>query len=195
MFSRTGAIPVFFSSDYVFRPEAKSYQEQDLRAPETSYGSQKLAVEQYLEQNFENFLIFRTSKLMSKFAQPKNILLPVIRDLAASKPVRCFQDQRLNPVFVEDIAEVLKVAFDRRLRGIYHLGTRRVFTRFELAKFLAVALGYNADLVQSLRMSEVDFSEPRPTHNTLNCDKIETALGFRFTEIEEALPDLRRWVL
>lgn len=187
----TKSIPVFFSSDYVFSNTSVPRSEQDLRAPETCYGRQKLLVEQYLESQFERYLIFRTSKLMSKTAHPRNILKPMIDAFRSSKPMGCFEDQWLNPVFVEDIAKVLSSEGFGALNGVYHLGTRRIFTRYELGHFLANSLGFDPTLIKPTRMSEMQFSELRPTHNTLDCRKIEESLPFRFTEIEDVLRDLK----
>jgi dTDP-4-dehydrorhamnose reductase len=186
-----GATPIFFSTDYVFPRRSVSHREDDPRAPETVYGRQKVAVELYLEKNFENYLIFRTSKLMSRTSHPKNILLPVIRGLTTGSPLKCFEDQWLNPVFVEDIAEVLKRAIQKDLKGVYHLGTRRIFTRLELANFLAESLKQDRAGIFPVRMADMKFSEPRPTHNSLDCQKVEKELGFRFKEIEEVIDELR----
>jgi len=106
-FKRLNITPIFFSSDYIFNPSKFAHQEEDQRNPSTCYGKQKLLVEEYIENGFDKYLIFRTSKLMSMTAHPKNILLPVIRNLSAGIPTRCFEDQWLNPVFVEDIAELI----------------------------------------------------------------------------------------
>lgn len=183
-----GAVPVFFSSDYVFSGGVAPYAEVDECLPTTVYGRQKLAVERFLETHFARFLIFRTSKLMAKYAHPRNILYPVVRDLRMSKPIQCLTDQWLNPVFVEDIAAVLKLAFVAGLTGVFHLGTRRIFTRIELAQVLAQAFACDANLIRPIRMADVAVSETRPTHNLLDCRKIEGALDFRFCEIEDALP-------
>lgn len=129
---------------------------------------------------------------MSKTAHAKNILLPIIRDLKSQKPVRCFKDQWINPVFVEDIAKIIQVAEAKGLKGHFHLGTRRVFSRVELAQFLATSLGLNPDLIEPISMSEIRFSEKRPNHNVLDCHKIETAAGFRFSEIEDEILSLQR---
>lgn len=187
---RCGAVPIFFSSDYVFPNKAAIHREDDRRAPKTRYGHQKLAIERFIEENFKRFLIFRTSKLMSMTAHPKNILFPVLQSLKSSKPIRCFEDQWLNPVFVEDIAKVVNAACAKQLSGIFHLGTRQIFTRAELGRFLAKSSGFDPALVQPIKMLDIEFSEPRPTHNTLDCSKIENALDFHFTEIEAALPHL-----
>lgn len=182
-----GVIPVFFSSDYVFSGKLTPYEESDLPNPLTIYGQQKLIIENYLKDNFRDYLIFRTSKLMSKNAHPKNILIPMITNLKAHKVSRCFEDQYLNPVFIEDIAEVLKLAILQKLTGLFHLGTRRVFTRAELGRFIAKTMGADFGLIESIRMSEIKFSEIRPTNNSLNCQKIEKALDFSFAEVEESI--------
>lgn len=187
---QTGAIPVFFSSDYVFANRPGPHSEDAPRVPETIYGKQKLEVEQYLEKTFQRYLIFRTSKLISKSAHPRNILFQVVQDLRASKAIRAFEDQYLDPVFVEDIARVVDAACTHHLNGTYNLGTRRIFTRDELARFLAVSADCDPTLVQAIKITDLNFSERRPNHNTLDCSKIEMALGFRFTEVAEGINEL-----
>ena len=187
---QTNAKPVFFSSDYVFSGKLSPYQEDDKKSPQTVYGQQKLAVENYLENNFDKYLIFRTSKLMSKTMHPKNILLPILCGLAAGNTLKCFEDQFINPVFVEDVTKVLDRAFTSNLNGTFHLGTRRIFSRFELAKFLASSLQLDANLIEPIKMDSIQFSEMRPSNNTLTCSKIENSLDFKFCEIEDAIQDL-----
>lgn len=191
---KAGAMPIFFSSDYVFGAEGGGLAEDAPRRPLTFYGRQKLAAEHYLEQYFGRFLLFRTGKLMAKSPHPRNILTPLLRDLSAGREVSCFTDQFINPVFIEDVATVVDHAIARGLSGAYHLGTRRVFSRYELAQFIADKMGWEKKLVRPTRLAHAAFSEPRPHHNTLNCAKIEEALGFRFGEIEESLPELRAGV-
>lgn len=190
-YSEVAAMPIFFSSDYVFSEKTPPLRESDPREPSTCYGHQKLTIEKYIEDHFEDFLIFRTSKLMSKTAHAKNILFPVIHDLKFQKKIRCFKDQWINPVFVEDIAKVIQVAEAKGLKGHFHLGTRRVFSRVELAKFLATSLGLNPDLIESIPMSEIRFSEKRPNYNVLDCRKFEAAAEFRFSEIEDEIASLQ----
>lgn len=186
-----GIRPIFFSSDYVFSGDTKPYVEDSIRRPSTIYGHQKLAIEQYIEINFDQYLIFRTSKLMSKTNHPKNILLPIVRSLADGKPINCFVDQWINPVFIEDIAKIIALAIQQKLNGAFHLGTRQAFTRFELGKLLANSFGFDSSLVQPIKIKDILLSEERPNYNLLNCEKIEKRLNFRFLEIEDSLNELR----
>jgi dTDP-4-dehydrorhamnose reductase len=186
-----GVVPVFFSSDYVFSEKLTPYTESDTPNPKTIYGSQKLAIEIFIQQNFDSYLILRTSKLMSKTNHPKNILYPIIKNLKENKISNCFQDQFLNPVFVEDIAKVITNSINEKISGIFHLGTKTLFNRYELGLFLAKNLNYDVQLIKPTSMKDITFSEIRPNNNMLNCSLIEKTLRFDFCEIEDAFSDLK----
>lgn len=180
-------IPIFFSSDYVFSGKETPYCETDIPNPLTIYGKQKLAVEKFIQENFNEYLIFRTSKLMSKTNHPKNILLPILNNLKMKMPSHLFMDQLLNPVLTEDIAQVITKSIDKRLSGLYHLGTKRCFNRAELGKFIAMTINSDVDLIKSTRMKEMIFPEKRPSNNSLKCNKIENDLNFNFSEIADII--------
>ena len=185
-FKRLNITPIFFSSDYVFELGKAVHHENDRRNPSTCYGKQKLLVEEFIESRFDKYLIFRTSKLMSMTTHPKNILYAVIRNLLVGTATKCFTDQWINPVFVEDIAEIIKLSCLKNIGGVFHLGTRQVMSRYEIGRLLADLLGCNPDLIQPSSLQSLLVSEPRPTHNVLSCRKIELALNFRFKEMIDA---------
>lgn len=194
LLKKYSAIPIFFSSDYVFSNKLTPYKESDLTNPTTIYGFQKLTIELFIQKHFGRFLIFRTSKLMSKTIHKKNILLPILKNLNEGLVSNCFKDQFLNPVFVEDIANVLTKAIRAELVGLFHLGTKKLLTRYELGILLANLFNYDEKLIKSTSMSDMTFSEPRPTNNMLNCEKIEKVLEFKFCEIQEAYLELKKLI-
>ena len=185
-----GAVPVFFSTDYVFKYSEIPLKEEDEKNPLTVYGQQKLKIEHSIKRHFEKYLIFRTGKLMSKNLHPKNILTPVIQNLKSATPVKLFEDQWLNPVFTEDIASVIEKSIHADLSGEFHLGTRTVYNRLGLGQKTAEILGLKSEWIQPSRMKDISLSERRPSHNVLQCQKIENALGFKFTELDEGLREL-----
>jgi dTDP-4-dehydrorhamnose reductase len=128
---------------------------------------------------------------MSKTNHPKNILYPIIKNLKERKISNCFEDQFLNPVFVEDIAKVVTNSINEKISGIFHLGTKTLFNRYELGIFLAKNLNYDVQLIKPTSMKDITFSESRPNNNMLNCALIETTLHFQFCEIEEAFSELK----
>ncbi len=186
-----GIVPIFFSSDYIFSEKLTPYNETDTPNPKTIYGSQKLAIEIFIQNNFASYLVFRTSKLMSKTNHPKNILYPIIKNLKEGIISHCFEDQFLTPVFVEDIAEVVTKTINKKVSGIFHLGTKTLFNRYELGLFLAKNLNYDVQLIKSMSMKDINFSEDRPNNNMLNSALIEKTLNFQFCEIAEAFSELK----
>jgi len=187
-----GVFPIFFSSDYVFGFEGKFFSETDQRKPNTIYGQQKLAIEEFLQTEFQDYLIFRTSKLMSKAAHQRNILFPILESLAKGKEVRCFVDQWITPVFVEDVANAINLCLKNRASGIYHLATNTVFSRYEIARLLASHFAWKEDLIRPIRLRDLEFPEVRSHYNTISSEKMQRELGFRFTEIEESLEELKK---
>jgi dTDP-4-dehydrorhamnose reductase len=183
-----GAIPVFFSTDYVFEDRFAPKVESDPRKPSTAYGRQKLAVERHLEDGPQPFLLLRTGKQVSHTLHRRNVLASMATRLVASETVPCFADQTFNPVFVEDIARLLHDHPD--LTGVYHVAGPVQMTRYEMGRQLARALGCSETLIKPTHIADAGFSEPRPRDNTLDCSKIEKRTGFRFTDLEDGLAPL-----
>ncbi len=180
-------IPIFFSSDYVFAPRRVPYLETDERNPSTQYGRQKLAVEKYLEENFENYLIFRTSKLMSEFSHKKNIISQIVEPLKRSQGVHCFDDQWITPVSVEDASRAVGICCKENLTGVFHLGTKQILSRFEIGKIIATKFDFDPSLVQVSKIANSNPSEPRPNYHLLNSQKIKSTIGIQFTEFETVI--------
>lgn len=183
-----GVIPVFFSTDYTLKPaNAPQLLIEDAPCePLTEYGRQKRVVEEWISSRFPRHLILRTSKLMSLESHPKNIISQAVRVLKSEKKIHAFVDQWITPVFLEDIAEVLAHPEMSQLSGVYHLATKTVYSRYELARLIKNQLdlkeGY--EVIPS-KMAEFKTLERRPMYNTLNSDKICSAIGIRFREISE----------
>jgi dTDP-4-dehydrorhamnose reductase len=182
-----GTLPIFFSSDYVFHGFKRSFAENDWRTPQTVYGKQKLEVETFLENSGRDFLLFRTSKLIALSQHPRNILLQISDRLKRGEVCPSFVDQFFNPCCVEDIGRALEVAIAEEARGKFHLGMNKVTTRHELALEIAERIGADKGLVTPMKIAEVQVSEPRPHCNVLDSSLFQHEIGFRFTELDEAL--------
>lgn len=185
-----GITPVFFSSDLVFANTEEFYSEEDAPAPSTLYGKQKLAVEQFIRDNFPVHLIFRTSKQMSLQPNGRNILSQVISALEKEEVVRPFHDQFITPVFIEDVAKVTEQAILAGLSGIYHVAAEERVSRLELAQKICDRMGKPRELIRPISMADIDFGEPRGRIYTINSEKIRHDLGFEFRDSAAGLISL-----
>ncbi len=184
--------PVFFSSDLVFEGTKDFYCEDDETCPTTLYGSQKNYIEREIQRKFGDYLIFRTSKLMSMDLHPRSILTPIIESLSAGTAINSFIDQFITPVFVEDIARVVTGAIDKELTGLYHLAGKERFSRLELAHAVALFYDFPTSLVMASRLQNILLSERRGSNNTLNSTKIRRDLDFHFTPLAAGLSRCRQ---
>ena len=176
-------LPVFFSSDYVFSGRRDRPDESVTLEPLTEYGRQKAETESALKESGRPHLIFRTSKIFSMKSHAKNPLQHLTREVAAGTGVFAV-DQYMTPVFVEDFKVPLLAAIQGRLRGTYHLAWAHKYNRFEMASFIATRLGRDPKALKSCRLADLNLIEPRPHYSTLNADKIQRELDFRFRDLE-----------
>jgi dTDP-4-dehydrorhamnose reductase len=178
-----GIKPLFFSSDYVFDGQNLNYGEDSPPSPRTLYGRHKLEFEEFLKKSFDEYLIFRTSKLMSQTPHPRCILHQVVQKLLRGEDVPAFTDQWITPVFVEDIAKAIALVLPKNISGLYHLATHETFTRYEIAVRLAQKHNLDRNLIKPIELKSLSFLEPRPHYNTLSARKIQSAVGFQPTPL------------
>ena len=65
---------VFFSTDYLFDGKAGPYSENDIPNPLNVYGRQKLAMENFIRENLDDYLIIRTTVVYSWETKGKNFV-------------------------------------------------------------------------------------------------------------------------
>ena len=76
-----------FSTDYVFDgAKGHPYSEEDKPNPISSYGKSKFLGEKFILENTENFLIFRTSGIISR--NPNNFIFKIISASESQKELK-----------------------------------------------------------------------------------------------------------
>ena len=142
---------VYISTDYVFKGDKGNYSENDELLPQNIYAWSKLGGECAVRM-YSNSLIIRTSFCEDVFPYDK-----------------AFIDQYTSRDSVERIAPIiLKLALNREITGIVHVGTDR-----KTVKELAIKLGKKN--VGDLLRAEVSFNAPYDT--SFNLSRLKTLLG------------------
>lgn len=192
LLKKFGTKIIFFSSDLVFGGQKDLCTEEENTCPTTIYGRQKVAAEEFLQRECPDSLIFRVSKLMSLNPHPRNLLNPVLAALQQKQEAKLFTDQFTTPLFIEDIPTAISLSIKKNLRGIYHLGIRKKYSRLEMAKTLSELLGTNTEQIVPIQMKDFPFPEYRGPTNTLNSKKFEDVSGMQFRDFSDCLLDLKR---
>jgi len=184
-----GAVPVFFSTDYVFDGVRGGYSEDDEAVPRTSYGVQKRAVELWLGTIAKPWLTVRLSKVVGLETDTHSVIGQWVSDIKAGKPQRCATDQVFCPAWVDDIARALVDLCDRRATGVWHVAGHEAFSRHDLLAMLIeeirkVEPSIHVDLTPC-SLHDLPFLEKRPLNTSMVVDRLGAALDWRFRTMRD----------
>ena len=181
---------VHISTDFVFDGgKLLPYVEEDLPHPISAYGESKLFGERVIVEQTDEFAIFRTAWL---YGHRGGNFVEIMRKLGAErKELRVVTDQLGSPTYTVHLANALRIAMAKRLRGLYHLTNSGCCTRYEWAKRIFALIG--AD-VTVLPATTDEFPRPakRPANSALDCSKFTEAAGHEMPAWEAALEEYLR---
>jgi dTDP-4-dehydrorhamnose reductase len=195
---REGLTPVFFSTDYVFPGDHGFWSEDDAPAPLTAYGRQKAEMEAWFAARREPALVLRLSKVVSAEREPRNILAEWLDAIESGAPIRCAHDQVLSPLDAHDAAGAAVALAGAGATGLFNVAGPEAFTRLALLRLLVAQVAATApDIrprIEPCRLADLGWSEPRPLDTSLNIDKLQRAIGWRFKPMSALCAELvDRW--
>jgi dTDP-4-dehydrorhamnose reductase len=175
-----GLTPVFLSTDYVFDGTCGLRTEDEPQCPNTEYGRQKAAVEQWLQAHSEPWLIARLSKVVSGDRNIHSVLGQWVNDIVDGRSMRSATDQIFSPLHVDDIAVAIIKLAEQGDTGIYHVAGSDALSRYDLNKLLvgciqAVDPGVKA-VVESCSLRDINFLEQRPLNTSVSVEKLRKAV-------------------
>jgi dTDP-4-dehydrorhamnose reductase len=128
--SKTGAILVHYSTDYIFDGMRMDYREDDRPNPLSAYGRSKLMGEQSIQKNMKNFRIIRTSWLFGSHG--KNFVDTILALSHQVPQVKVVNDQVGKPTYTVDLARKTPEIISRE-PGIYHITNDGMCSWYEFA--------------------------------------------------------------
>jgi dTDP-4-dehydrorhamnose reductase len=195
-----GAALIHYSTDYVFDGlKGCSYVEEDSQTPLNIYGKSKLAGEQAIIKENDNYLILRTSWVYS--LRRDSFVTKVLQWARQRSTLQVVSDQIGSPTWARSLAEITaqllamgsKDIYDwvGERRGLYHLAGSGFASRLEWAKaILELDPRREEQTAQEIRPAlTTDFPTParRPLYSALNCDKFTDTFGISLPDWRDAL--------
>jgi dTDP-4-dehydrorhamnose reductase len=151
--SRTNAVFVTLSTDYVFDGEKKAlYGEDDKPGPLQMYGITRLAGEfAALSAAPENTIIIRTCGIYGVLgAQSRggNFVDKRIEDALSRAPLSMGSDQVVSPTYTRDLSKALLqlIEHPERRPGIYHLVNEGKCSWYEFTKAIYEIMGFTVNI-------------------------------------------------
>ena len=138
-----GAKLVHISTDYVFGGDldvSKDYSEDDAKSPVTAYGKTKLRGEQGIEENMEEYYIFRTAWL---YGVGGNNFVKTMTKLGSTRDeINVVADQHGSPTYAKDLSDIMYQAIEKKIPyGIYNATNQGYTTWYDFTKEILAEQG------------------------------------------------------
>lgn len=188
---------IHYSTDYVFDGSGqRPWVEEDQTNPISAYGASKLAGEQAVAREGQDWMIFRTSWVFSATGQ--NFVRTMLNLAKSKDEISVVDDQFGAPNYAPFIAsatiEALKSATAQSdfPSGIYHLSSPGETTWYRFAQKIfetARARGAALKLSRVNPISTKDYPSParRPLNSRLSTAKVQNVLDIKMPSWEDGL--------
>jgi dTDP-4-dehydrorhamnose reductase len=179
---------VLISTDYVFDGTKGPYSEDDEKNPMNEYGHHKLKAENWIKKNTSKYIIARTTNVFGwdPLTKTPNYLMQLFFNLSAGKICNAPSFLSGNPTYVDDLSQAILDLLSQGNFGIYHVVGSSNINRYEWATKFCDLLDLDKKLLNQITKAP-DGIVPRPFVSNLNTDKLENALGYKLSNLDEGL--------
>lgn len=200
---KSGSALLHISTDYVFSGnKTGEYSETDKTAPQSVYGSSKLAGENAVIENCDRYIILRTAWVFSEYGN--NFVKTMLRLGQDREALSIVGDQYGGPTYAGDIANALiKIAHAIQEKqevnwGIYHFSGLPHLSWFEFAAdIFHQAAEHNmissVPTLSNIPTSDYPTSAVRPVNSKLNCSKISREFNIEPSDWQQALNQIKEY--
>jgi dTDP-4-dehydrorhamnose reductase len=178
---------IHISTDSVFDGARGNYTEQDEPRPLNVYARSKLEGEQAVREACPHALVIRTNFVGLSQTRKAGLADWISSQLESAERIKGFTDVVFAPLLANNLARIVFDAMDAGLEGLYHACAADSVSKHEFAKRLALALGFDPELVEPVLLSEAELAAPRPLNTSLSSARLETALGQSMPTVDAAI--------
>jgi dTDP-4-dehydrorhamnose reductase len=182
---------IYISTDSVFDGKEGDYDENMQTNPLNYYALTKLEGEKRVLNSTENALILRTNIYGHKM-NGKSLFDWAYQQLAQNKPLKGFDDVYFNPLYTEQVAEIIDTVIKDfpSLRGVFHLGCEEKINKYEFIKLISEVFQFNQQLIEPVSIKAMQSKVKRPLNTTLNTSKFVSTFRQRYS-IKNGLQSLK----
>jgi dTDP-4-dehydrorhamnose reductase len=170
---------VHLSSDLVFSGKGTgSYVETDPTDPVTVYGKTMVAAEELLTAKVPEAAILRISLPMGKsFNKHAGAIDWIQSRFRAGRPATLYYDEVRSCTYCDDLNRVFERFLSGDEAGIYHLGSPRPLTLFQIAQIVNRVGGYDPGLLKGCLRFMAGPMPPRAGNVSMNSAKLTQLQG------------------
>ncbi len=184
--SKYGIKFVFISTDAVYSGEKDGLNsEDDTPSPISVYGKTKLMAENVVLEDSSS-LVLRTNMYGFNYRNKNSFGEWILQALNSDEELNMFNDIYFSPILVNKLTEIIELAVERDLSGLYNLGCTGSINKYDLG--IAIQKAFNiAGIINPTNSDSFNFLAPRTKNMGLDNTKIKKALNI---EINDPLADI-----
>lgn len=152
---------IYISSDYVFDGKKGNYLDSDPVNPKTVYGKTKAEAERMILKSNSNYLIVRTSAVISQKSTFTSFLLTHLKN---NQSILMLDNSFFSPTPITFFAEVLEENLDKHKNTIIHIVPEINISRYDFSKKVAKILNYDESIITPTnKLSTVPYVQKNNT--------------------------------
>ena len=174
--------PIYASSESIFDGNKGNYCENDPPNPILIYGQQKVQIENFIKDNFEEYVILRIATVVGNNVDDGTILSAWYNQILSNEDIKSAVDQIKSPIFIEDLIEAIKIIIKKDIVGTYNVGGSSSYSSYELSKMILEEVKNFIKLENKIiGVSINDFKtvEKRPLNVSMNSSKLWNKIGMK----------------
>jgi dTDP-4-dehydrorhamnose reductase len=190
---------VHLSSDLVFSGcGSGNYVETDPADPVTVYGKTMVQAEDLLLKQVPECAILRISLPMGRsFNRHAGAIDWIQSRFRAGRPATLYFDEVRSCTYCDDLNDVFAWFVGGKAKGIFHLGSPRPITLFEIAQVVNRVGGYDPHLLKGCPRKDAGPMPPRAGNVSMSSAKLMAAMGINpfcpWPLGDDLLPNGRMW--
>lgn len=173
----------YLSTDYVFdgqKIDAPYTENDEARPLDAVYAKSKRSGEiAVLESGVQNLIVRLIMPFSAVFTKKLDLVRLVLTKLGANETLSGIVDQKINPIYVDDLVNGIALLLENKKSGIYHLGATDYTNTYELMVKIARTFNLNERLIGKVTFE--DFSKTRsakrPQYSWLDTSKFVSEFG------------------
>jgi dTDP-4-dehydrorhamnose reductase len=179
-----GIAVVFLSTNQVFDGRTPQERAEAPHSPVSEYGRQKARAEAALLRQMENGAPVAILRLAKVVSDTMPLIGGWIKDLAAARPIRVFNDLALAPTPTDLVCTAIAALLQDRARGVFQLTGPRDVSYADIGGFLAASLGADQKLGNQTSARAAGLPEgATPLHTTLDSSLLRVHYGLEAPDV------------
>lgn len=115
----------------------------------------------------------------------------LLQSLRHREPITVFDDVCFSPLSIQRLVSLIDRVVDRRLQGVFNLGSRQGMSKADFAFALADTMDLPTDAVTRGPSTQVPLKAYRPKDMRMDSSRFEDAFGIQLPTLQEELNSMK----